>query len=362
MSALRSELKAAGAFESRELLQWARLSLWLGCIGGATFVQATAENLGLVVAMIAIQALFLVPATMHGHDAGHRALSKNVTRNNLMFYLCYPLLWGVSATRWNTQHNVKHHPSPNIESEDFVDPDILLTPFVTTQAQHEASTPRQQWFQRNIQAYVFWPATMGLALRMQQRGRSELVERIQAGGFTKSIVADMILMVAHYALFIGLPSVFFGVLPVLAIYVAVFGLLGLGLALVLIPGHIGLPILNRGEDYFTKQLVGTRNFTPPPGFGWAFVGLQHQVEHHLFPSMPYSNTKIAGPIVQRWAESRGLPYHSMSWFRCVADATRFLHNAWQTPTVDYDELDSEPTAQGATVSSPAVLVETASAS
>ena len=74
--------------------------------------------------------------------------------------------------------------------------------------------------------------------------------------------------------------------------VAVFGLyMGASFA----PNHIGMPIIGRDVklDFFSKQVLTSRNVS---GGWWATAlmgGLNYQIEHHLFPSMPRPHLAIA---------------------------------------------------------------------
>ncbi len=43
---------------------------------------------------------------------------------------------------------------------------------------------------------------------------------------------------------------------------------------------------------------------------WMMGGLNYQIEHHLFPSMPRANLRFAQPIVQQYCERIGMPYLS----------------------------------------------------
>ena len=54
------------------------------------------------------------------------------------------------------------------------------------------------------------------------------------------------------------------------------------------PNHKGMPIVPAGVkmDFFSKQVRTSRNIS---GGWWATIlmgGLNYQIEHHLFPSMP----------------------------------------------------------------------------
>jgi fatty acid desaturase len=43
---------------------------------------------------------------------------------------------------------------------------------------------------------------------------------------------------------------------------------------------------------------------------WMMGGLNYQIEHHLFPSMPRANLRFAQPIVESYCAKIGMPYLS----------------------------------------------------
>jgi fatty acid desaturase len=70
----------------------------------------------------------------------------------------------------------------------------------------------------------------------------------------------------------------------LGVQLAVFGVyMGASFA----PNHKGMPVIdaNARLDFFTKQVRTSRNINGGWWATWMFGGLNHQVEHHLFPSM-----------------------------------------------------------------------------
>jgi fatty acid desaturase len=54
-------------------------------------------------------------------------------------------------------------------------------------------------------------------------------------------------------------------------------------------------------------------------------GLNYQIEHHLFPSMPRPNLRHARPVVQAFCAARGIAYHECGLLRSYADVLRHLH-------------------------------------
>jgi len=56
-------------------------------------------------------------------------------------------------------------------------------------------------------------------------------------------------------------------------------------------------------------------------------GLNHQIEHHLFPSMPAPHLRRARPIVRAYCAELGIPYAESGLLSSYAQALRHLHAA-----------------------------------
>jgi linoleoyl-CoA desaturase len=82
--------------------------------------------------------------------------------------------------------------------------------------------------------------------------------------------------------------------------------------------------LQRG--FMEHELLTTANF----GNSWlcTFItgGLDHQIEHHLFPLICHVHYPALSPIVKKCAEDHGIPYlHSGSFFQALASHARMLN-------------------------------------
>jgi fatty acid desaturase len=93
------------------------------------------------------------------------------------------------------------------------------------------------------------------------------------------------------------------------------------------PNHKGMPIIGAEQklDYLRRQVVTSRNVRG----GW-FVdqllgGLNYQVEHHLFPSMPRTHLRKAQRLVQSYCAQHRIPYTETGLFASYACALRYLH-------------------------------------
>lgn len=88
-----------------------------------------------------------------------------------------------------------------------------------------------------------------------------------------------------------------------------------------------MPVLSAGHslDFLRKQVLTSRNIHG----GW-FVdvllgGLNYQIEHHLFPSMPRPALRHAQVIVSEFCTQRGISYAQCGLFRSYGYVLEHLH-------------------------------------
>ena len=87
-------------------------------------------------------------------------------------------------------------------------------------------------------------------------------------------------------------------------------LAGVYLALVVAPNHIGMPNWSDGAapPFLPRQLLSSRNIVPNPICDFVFGGLNYQIEHHLFPSMPRRHFGSARALIKPFCAAYGLQY------------------------------------------------------
>jgi fatty acid desaturase len=89
-------------------------------------------------------------------------------------------------------------------------------------------------------------------------------------------------------------------------------LFGLHLGSVFAPNHKGMEMPDADCDWghLDKQVLTSRNVEGGLVVDWMMGGLNYQIEHHLFPSMPRANLRFAQPMVRSYCERIGVPYLS----------------------------------------------------
>jgi fatty acid desaturase len=138
---------------------------------------------------------------------------------------------------------------------------------------------------------------------------------------------EAVLLVVHAAAY--LTALFLVLTPVQAVvFMAVHqGLFGLYLGCSFAPNHKGMPLLSEDNrlDYLRRQVVTSRNVRGGRLIDTVLGGLNYQIEHHLFPSMPSPNLRKAQAMVRAFCAEHGLGYSETGLFRSYWQALRYLH-------------------------------------
>lgn len=327
---LRAELRAAGLFEHRELRSWLKLAVMFVALAGCLL---GIQQLGWVAAipLIPICAVFATSIAMFGHEGSHKSFSASPLRNAVLLHLVFPLFSGLSSFYWRDKHDRLHHGHPNVEG---VDPDIKPFPFVSSRGDHERCGPYQRWFQRHLQAWLFWPMSTLMTVGMRRSSILFLARypRKRELGWWLEVGC----LAVHYVAWLVVPSLIWGPLVTFGLYFTMWGVVGICLALVFAPAHMGLPVVEVQNKDWVHQLETTRNLEMPGFVSFFFIGLDYQSEHHLFPKIPHQNLPRAAAITADWCRRHGVVYHSEPYPAALADAVQFMANAWARDAIAPD--------------------------
>ncbi|GAB3349599.1 acyl-CoA desaturase [Micromonospora halotolerans] len=314
---LSRQIRAAGLLERRRGHYAVRIGLVVGCYAGlwALFVRWGESWWQLLVA-VALAVVF-AQAGFIGHDAGHRQIAGSRRANDLIGLLHANLLTGISYGWWVDKHN-RHHAHPNTEGRD---PDIGVAPLSFTADQARRRRGLAALFVRH-QAYLFFPLLLleglhlhGNSVRAVLRRRPLARRPVEAG-----------LLVLHLGGY--LTTVFLVLSPAQAVAFILInqGVLGLYLGCSFAPNHKGMPILGADDNlgYLRRQVLTSRNVRGGRFVDIALGGLNYQIEHHLFPSMPCPSLRHAQPLIRRFCAEHDLDYHETTLGRSWAEALRHL--------------------------------------
>jgi fatty acid desaturase len=153
------------------------------------------------------------------------------------------------------------------------------------------------------------------------------------GGTVKSRWIEGALLATHL---IGYLTVVFLVLsPLQAVaFIAVQqGVFGFYMGCSFAPNHKGMPVFGPDEevDFLRRQVLTSRNIRGGPFVDFALGGLNYQIEHHLFPSMPRPTLRQVQPLVRKFCAENDVSYCETSLLRSYGQALRHLNDV-VTPT------------------------------
>ena len=306
----------AGLLDRRRGYYLAKISLNLVALAGAWVAFAYIGNSWWQLFTAAFLALMFTQLSFIGHDAGHKQIFRTRRANDVVGYVHSGLV-GISYGWWVSKHS-SHHANPNHEDKD-PDLDIPALAFSLRQSSTKQGFPR--WMAKH-QALLFFPLLLleGLSLHYasgEAVWRNELKSRwLEAG-----------LFVAHLAIY--LTAVFLVLSPGTAVvFIAVHqGLWGVYMGCSFAPNHKGMPTLSEGHslDFLRKQVLTSRNVRGGPWVDFALGGLNYQIEHHLFPSMPRPNLRRAQLLVHKFCTQHEITYSQCGVLRSYAQVLRHLH-------------------------------------
>jgi fatty acid desaturase len=126
-----------------------------------------------------------------------------------------------------------------------------------------------------------------------------------------------------------------------AVFLGAQAVAGLYLAAIVAPNHKGMPVWSRDRapSFLERQVLASRNVRPHPLTDLLFGGLNYQIEHHLFPTMPRRHLARARAIVRPFCRAHGLDYDEdgllTSYRRVLAELARVGRTAGQgRPVID----------------------------
>ncbi|GAB1333511.1 acyl-CoA desaturase [Streptomyces sp. E-15] len=314
---LSRRIAAAGLLERRPGYYAVRLGLVTGSFAAGWAAFLALGDTWWQLAVAAFLALVFGQVALVAHDLAHRQVFRRRRPSEISGRLFGNLGIGMSYGWWMNKHT-RHHAHPNHEELDpDVAPDILV--WSAGQARASRGLPR---LLGGHQALLFFPL---LTLEGFNLHVASLRALCRPGMRNRLLEGALLLL--HIA---ALLSALFLVLPpgkavaFLAVNQCLFGVyLGCTFA----PNHKGMPTITGDQrlDFLRRQVLTSRNVRGGRFTDVMLGGLNYQIEHHLFPSMPTAHLRRARVIVRQYCAEIGVPYHETGLIRSYREALAHLH-------------------------------------
>jgi fatty acid desaturase len=324
-SELLREVRLAGLFEPQTRYYVVKIAINAAGMLGAWVLFSILGDSWLQLVTATFLAFMFGQYAIVAHDTGHCQISRSRQINAALGYLHMDLAIGLSFGWWVERHR-RHHTYPNDVDRD---PDIINEFVAFTSVQLDRRGTWRRWISR-YQAFLFFPVmflAQGFAMHFSHvRGLLRLGRRGRA--------VELCLLTAHAVLYTAAVILVLSPVRALVFVIVHQGLYGTYLGGIIAPNHKGMEILedSRGSDFLIRQLHASRNIRGGRLVETFFGGLNHQIEHHLFPSMPVPCLRRARPIVRAFCQRHGLRYVETDLFESYQQAFASLHAVGRVPS------------------------------
>lgn len=237
------------------------------------------------------------------HDLSHMQVFQGKKKNLFLASLVWGIFLWASASWWENYHNAHHKNTNQLGS----DPDLDI-PFLFDTRQIMGA-----WFlTRKIilpfQHIFFLP---GLFLIYPYKF-VQCLYRVKNHINLKTIFETLLII-------LSISGFVFFVFHFLSFYYALFffvlhiASLGIYMGIAFLPNHFWETIIEKNDSYQRYyQIITSRNITWGRITDFIFWGLNLQIEHHLYPTMPRPNLPKAGKMTKEYCKKGEIPYHEVS--------------------------------------------------
>jgi fatty acid desaturase len=300
--ALAVQIRHAGLLDRRPGYYSVKIVLTIAAFAAGWTALLVVGNSWAALGVAAFLGAIFTQLGFVGHDAGHHQVFRSRRANWLLGLAVGNALIGLSFGWWVSKHDA-HHAYPNQVGRD---PDIGegLVELTSTDwlAGKHCSLKR---FLERWQAWLFFPLMVfrsaglhvsGIQRLLRQRDRASAVEGLLIAG--------------HAALYLTVVLWVLSPLRALTFVIVQQALFSLYLGCSFAPNHKGMPIIEGDTkmSFARRQIITARNVAGGRITNLILGGLNYQIEHHLFPTMPRPNLARAQSIVRTFCIQSDLGY------------------------------------------------------
>lgn len=314
---LLAQVKDAGLLRRSQVFYLSLLTTLVLALGGAIagFILLGDSWFQLLIAG-ALGVIFTQFAFL-GHEASHRQVFTSGKANDTLGRALASGVVGLSYSWWMNKHT-RHHGNPNVVQRD---PDLEVDTVSFVDADAAAARGLRALITRH-QGKLFFPLLAFEGINLHVKSFGHAFGRGKVDNRSLEIVLLLVRMLVvllpvFLVLPLGMAFAFIGV------QLAVFGAyMGLSFA----PNHIGMTLFafDAKPDFLRKQVLSSRNIRGGLPMTFLMGGLNHQVEHHLFPSMARPQLAKARQMVRDACAREGIAYTEASLAEAYRSVLRYM--------------------------------------
>lgn len=338
--AARQEMLRRGLFET-DYRYYAKHGCWLAFL----FTSALGLSLGSIgsgsAAMrmlgAAVMGICWQQMAGLGHDLGHSGVTHNFHTDHIIGSLMSACM-GLSVGWWKSDHNTHHVVCNAVEH----DPNIQHMPMLAITDKifekpgfydtYHKKVVGMDWLARLLVSYqhiFFYPLMAFGRINLYIQGFLYILTGADRHNYPKTELLGLsAFFVWVYLVAKAQPDVWLS-LGWIFISHAVSGILHVQIVLShwSMETYKGSPYTSKETEWYLMQLRTTMNVKTHPLLDWVHIGLQFQIEHHLFPRLPRHNLRKAKALVEAICKKHDIYYHEPGFFEGNLEMWRALKTA-----------------------------------
>lgn len=359
---LRMEMRRMGLFDaSMAYYAYKMLSTAMIAITAWLLIEAFSErtwaHFGVRVFAAAWLGIYFQQCGWLAHEILHHQVFRDRKVSRFFGYFWGNFAQGFSVSWWSNKHNT-HHAVPNVHATGADaqngDPDIETMPYLAWSRPMlnlvESAFSR---FMVSYQNIIYFPLLAFARVVWLQQSLAYVLNLDDTAGRGVKGAPGQLKLVPHeklelfalaghyvwyFAMALRLPS-----WGEVALFLLVSNVTcGLALATVFGLGHNGMAVYdaNNRPDYWKLQVTTTRNVVHDR-FGfvhWFCGGLDFQVEHHLFPTVPRHNLKKVNELTKTFCAARSVHYHEAGFIEGTMEVLHHLKDIAEEFIADFPAM------------------------
>ena len=303
-------------------------ALWTGA--GFLAWAATINGWWMVLAF-AIVALLGVMSAQYGfiaHEAAHRQNFRTNKLNDWTGLILANLFAGLSYGFWLKKHN-KHHQRPNQIGED---PDIAIRVLSFTTESKMSKKGIERWFS-DRQGYLFPMLLLFTGFDLLLDSVAGMGRKDRSIGIR--VLEFSLMLIRQFAPYVVL-AIMFGPFWAMAMWFVMMMSFGFFMGAAFAPNHKGMPLVEKDSslDFFSRQVLTSRNIKGSWLKDNLMGGLNYQVEHHLFPSMARPYLRKTHQIVSEYCRQNDVTLVEMNLLASYKTIMQHLNKVGLSNNVD----------------------------
>jgi len=331
---IRQELLRRGLFET-DMRFYGKMAAWLATLFVTALWLSTSTGASSTrMAGAAVMGIFWQQLAGIGHDLGHSGVT-HVFWLDHMIGSALASLMGISTCWWKRNHNTHHVVCNSVEHDPdiqhmpllAVTPRIFAKPFWSTYYTKWVSMDAVARFLVSHQHIVFYPMMALARFNLYAQSWIQLLSSERLHYRRLEICALLVYATWVIALAMSMPT-WLETVGWLLVSHAVSGLLHVQIVIShwAMAHYNGHAYNDDKDEWYITQLKTTMNVATPPLLDWVHIGLQFQIEHHLYPRLPRHNLRKARDLVKEVCKKHNIHYHEPGFFQANVETMKTLYH------------------------------------